>query len=169
MAGRGDGVGEAAAALEDGVERGLGGERTAGPEPGDEAAHEARVGGGEHVVGQAERLGDAGAPVREEHVGLGDELEERVATRRVLEIEHAPIASSGCSSRTPRCTGSSGRPYRRNGSPFAVSILITSAPRSASIIPAYGPGHVDGRLDDLHARERPASFAVSHEGILPDR
>ena len=32
-----------------------------------------------------------------------------------------------------------GRPYLRNGSPFAVSIFTTSAPRSASIIPAYGP------------------------------
>ena len=88
VAGRGDGVGEAAARLEDGVERGLGGERTAGAEPGDEAAHEPRVGGGEHVVGQPERLGDAGAPVGEEHVGVGEELEQRVATRRVLEVEH---------------------------------------------------------------------------------
>ena len=79
MPGRGDGVGEPAARLEDGVERGLGRKRTAGTEPGDEAAHEPGVGGGEHVVGQPERLRDARAPVREEHVGLGEELEERIA------------------------------------------------------------------------------------------
>ena len=49
-----DRVGEPAPPLQHRVERGLRGERTVGAETGHEAAHEARIGGCEDVVGQAE-------------------------------------------------------------------------------------------------------------------
>ena len=59
-----------------------------------------------------------------------------------------------------------GRSMRRVSSPpGSVSTLITSAPRSASIMPQVGPAMIWRELEHLHTGERTAH--ASHQLIQP--